>query len=76
MSMRYLVVGFSEVVQGADVVQKDAELRWQVLEHEPVVISVLQLSNLLLYGEHTQIKPLTKRHMNKTQITVTNHTLY
>lgn len=51
----HLVVWLGEVVQGGDVLQKHSKLRWQVFEHEPMVVGFLQLPNVFLNGEHTQL---------------------
>ncbi|MGH0148227.1 UNVERIFIED_CONTAM: hypothetical protein FKN15_026394 [Acipenser sinensis] len=41
-------VGLCEVVQAEDVIEEDVEFRRKVLQHEPVVVGVLQLPHLLL----------------------------
>lgn len=51
----YLVIGFGEVIQAGDVFQEQSKLCWEVLEHQAVLISLLQFPHVLL-GTHTHTR--------------------
>lgn len=48
-SFQYLIIRFSVVVQIGDMVEENAKLIWEALEHEAMVVRLLHISDLFLY---------------------------